>query len=244
MKLILLPGMDGTGQLFRWLLPYLSDHSVSILKLPTHGPQDYPQLAKAIAAQLPTNENFFLLGESFSSALVMLIAADKPVGLQGVIIVAGFLSSPKPAWLRLAAHLPLTQLLRLPGAKLVVRYLGFTPQTSNALLKTALQAMTIAGNLLLQQRIKTVGNLPGTIFKTIDHPCLLIQAANDKLVSIEARAEFSRHCKELSIYSLSGPHFILQTYPQNCAEHINHFIAKVSASARNPDSKCTPDSIR
>lgn len=74
MQLILLPGLDGTGELFRPLLPYLGQQALQVLPLPRDTSQDYADLTHTILEQLPKNEGFVLLGESFSGALALKIA--------------------------------------------------------------------------------------------------------------------------------------------------------------------------
>jgi hypothetical protein len=60
---VLLPGMDGTGELFAEFLSYYDgDHLV--ISLPEFGPQDHATLAEVINNQLPM-EGYILLAESF-----------------------------------------------------------------------------------------------------------------------------------------------------------------------------------
>lgn len=49
MKLILLPGMDGTGMLFEPLLRELRELDTEVVPLPNSGPQDYASLAEVVA---------------------------------------------------------------------------------------------------------------------------------------------------------------------------------------------------
>ena len=52
LKLVLLPGMDGTGDLFEdFLTHYRSEHLV--IRLPQNGPQDHASVSKVIETQLP-----------------------------------------------------------------------------------------------------------------------------------------------------------------------------------------------
>lgn len=53
MKLVLLPGMDGTGILFKQLLANIQGMDVLVLSLPMEGSQDYQSLARKILKSLP-----------------------------------------------------------------------------------------------------------------------------------------------------------------------------------------------
>ena len=61
MKLVLLPGMDGTGILFLPLLQGLTPFvEIPIVSYPVDKHLHYPQLCELVEQQLPTNEPFAL----------------------------------------------------------------------------------------------------------------------------------------------------------------------------------------
>lgn len=65
--LVLLPGMDGTGELFASLLAQLGGETRSIVvRYPTCEFLNYDALTEVVKAQLPDGESFVLLAESFS----------------------------------------------------------------------------------------------------------------------------------------------------------------------------------
>jgi hypothetical protein len=59
LKLVLLPGMDGTGELFAPLLKHLSKFDVEIIAYPQVGGQDYQTLIDFVSGKLP-NEKYIL----------------------------------------------------------------------------------------------------------------------------------------------------------------------------------------
>lgn len=97
MKLVLLPGMDGTGRLFAPLLSRL-DESLEpvVIAYPEHEQLDYGQLHQFVRARLPEGEPFVLLGESFSGPVALTLAAAAPAGLCGLILCATFMRNPMP----------------------------------------------------------------------------------------------------------------------------------------------------
>lgn len=74
--------MDGTGELFR---PFLAaskpEFRATVIKYPTDKLLDYAALAESVSSQLPTDERFVLLAESFSGPIAISLAASKPKGL-------------------------------------------------------------------------------------------------------------------------------------------------------------------
>jgi pimeloyl-ACP methyl ester carboxylesterase len=90
-RLILMPGMDGTGELFAPLLHALGNSiESSVLRYPTAEPLGYSELLSRVRVELPKSDSFVLLGESFSGPLALMVAAEAPTGLRGVILCASF----------------------------------------------------------------------------------------------------------------------------------------------------------
>ena len=110
MRLVLLPGLNGSSALFTPLLAELGDIDCQVLDLPEHGPQDYDALAQKLAERLHSTP-FVLLGESFSGPIAYRLAMRKPPGLQGVILAASFLTVPN-------AVLPVLKRLPIPCCSL------------------------------------------------------------------------------------------------------------------------------
>jgi pimeloyl-ACP methyl ester carboxylesterase len=93
----LLPGLDGTGLLFGPALDACPDGvRPVVLPLPDLEARSYAELADHLAPRLPKDEPFLLLGESFSGPLALELAARRPDGLAGVVLVASFVTSPVP----------------------------------------------------------------------------------------------------------------------------------------------------
>ncbi len=75
-----------------------------------------------------------------------------------------------------------------------------------------------------QNRIKLVSRVDVTDkIKSIGVPLLYIQATKDRIVLSDSGAEIMKHAKNMKIEKVTGPHMILQTQPEKCAELIiNH----------------------
>ena len=83
MKLILLPGLDGTGNLFEPFVAHLPEEfPATIISYPTDQKLNYEQLKNLVIRQLPNDEPFALIAESFSGAIAVLIATEAPPNLK------------------------------------------------------------------------------------------------------------------------------------------------------------------
>ena len=83
MTLVLLPGLDGTGDLFSNFVEALSPSlEAKIVRYPADRPLSYVDLFPIALNSIPTKP-FVLLGESFSTPLAVRLAATNPSSLKG-----------------------------------------------------------------------------------------------------------------------------------------------------------------
>ena len=74
--LILLPGLDGTGDFFQPLLDEIAGKiPTTVVRYPIDGGYDYDSCLEIVQAMLPADEKYVLLGESFSGPLAVTLAA-------------------------------------------------------------------------------------------------------------------------------------------------------------------------
>ena len=71
-RLVLLPGLDGTGLLFEPLLRALpKEIEATVIRYPGDQRLSYDELLEFLRDQLPRDTPFILLGESFSGPLAI-----------------------------------------------------------------------------------------------------------------------------------------------------------------------------
>src|SRR5271170_4693518 len=100
-KLVLLPGMDGTGELFREFVHALPQ-GFETVSVRYSGDRwvGYTELLQEVGAACPAAERFVIVGESYSAPLAIQFAATNPTDLAGVVLCAGFARSPVRGWRR------------------------------------------------------------------------------------------------------------------------------------------------
>jgi len=226
LKLVLLPGMDGTGELFKEFVTYY-DAKYVIISFPNDGSQSYEELSKYVLSKLP-EENHIILAESFSGGLVPQLLKSENKHIKGVIFVASFLSCPRPFLVRLARLLPVKSLAKLPGANYLHKmlFLGWSV-SRNTISKfksviNSLPASTLSNRLNSIQRL-SAQNLP-----TYTLPCFYLRPSNDLLVPKSKVSEIRGIFKNFSIRSVSGSHFILQSSPEASVSEVEQVVQHIT----------------
>lgn len=105
--LVLLPGMDGTGELFAPLLAELPiELPVTVVRYPDRA-ASYADHVAVARTELPRDRPCVLLGESFSGPVAVRLAAGAPPNLRGLILCTTFLTCPNPLLRALRALTPM-----------------------------------------------------------------------------------------------------------------------------------------
>lgn len=233
MKLILLPGMDGTGKLFQSFISELpSNIEYSIITYPENEYLGYKELELYVLEKLPKIDNFVLVAESFSGPIGYLLAKRNLSNMKGIFFVATFLQNPNKFLINLSKLLPLSLLLALPIPKSIIKAFFLGKNASNQSIIQFKNIIKGTNSKILSFRIKEISRLSIHLEK-IKIKSFYIQALNDKLVSSNNLRSFTQISDILKTIKIKGPHFILQAKPRECAEFIANEI-KVITTASTP----------
>ena len=216
--------MDGTGKLFGPLIAALSPRfNVIVVRYPASVPLAYEALVELARTELPADEDFVILGESFSGPVAVSLAAQAAPNLRGVILCASFVRCPLawPALLKPLAHL--LPLGSIPAGVLSVPLLGrYGNSRSRRLLGSAL-AMVQAD--VLRARIRSVLTVDvREAAAAIKVPFLYLQASAHWIVPKSAAIAIRKLVPALQVMELSGPHMLLQISPTAAARAIEAFV--------------------
>jgi pimeloyl-ACP methyl ester carboxylesterase len=224
MKIVILPGLDGTGTLLSEVEAILDrEHDVSSLQYPSDLYR-YEDLQTWIEKTLPEGE-FIMVAESFSGPLAVMIASNRPSNLKGVVFAATFAKTPRklPSFLTCATEImPIKSLLFawLAQPFLMGKWSNkeFTADFRHSM--GLVPASTIAGRLREVLKVDVVEQL-----NSLDLPTIYLQAANDRLVPSRMALDFE--LEPDNIFAIEGPHFLLQANPSHSAKYISKFAARV-----------------
>lgn len=221
--LVLLPGMDGTGELFAPLIAAIGDEiEVQVIRYPTDRPLGYRELEAFTRERLPNKESFVLLAESFSGPIAISIAASTPPNLVGLVLCNTFARNPRP---ELAAFAPLVGLLplKLPPMAVLGRYLLGSYATP-ALLAALSAALAQVSTAILRARIKALLKVDVTAkLPAIKVPLLYLLADQDKVVPKAAAELILEAIPSAKVVSFAAPHFLLQAAPAATVETLLRF---------------------
>jgi pimeloyl-ACP methyl ester carboxylesterase len=229
-RLLLLPGLDGTGQLFRWLIERLPP---SLQPTVVSYPADissYSRLLPIVQSALPVGEQFVIVGESYSGPLAVLAAAERPRGLAGVILVATFARSPWPRWFSAFGQFVGAPLLRWVPRALVARALLGSGPESISLVQCWRESISALSPAVLARRLREVLSVDVTeALGRVEVPLLYLAARRDVLVSASAVRLIQRYARNIRVVTLDAPHLLLQVAPAEAARQISEFAAHAVA---------------
>lgn len=228
LKIVLLPGMDGTGKMFAPILLKLAGHETTVIPLPESGAQDYAALDSYVQSRLP-DEDFVLMAESFSGPIALEIAVREPKQLKGVVLVATFLSSPSRFLLGVSNIMPLGLLVKLPFIRAAYKALLFGRGAAPEMIDQFSDLMRNVNPEVIRERLKSVRGLnDGEACEDIGIPCVYLQASDDRLVESSKAGEFADIFIDFQIEQVRGPHFLLQANPQGCWTVIEKFLSRLA----------------
>jgi pimeloyl-ACP methyl ester carboxylesterase len=227
-KIVLLPGMDGSGELFRGLVGVLPPVlETETLWYPADRYMNYGELAGTLRGAIPVDEPFVLVAESYGAPLAVLIASLEPPNLKGIVLSAGFVTSPLRGWRRtlLWDLAPLLAHVSMPA--LVARYLLVGQEAPQALVELVTDAVSWVTPRVLGSRVREVLNLDVRAeLAQVKVPVLYLQPTKDKLVDAGCVAEMQA-VKAGRTVMIDSPHLVLQCEPKLAAEAITGFVTEL-----------------
>ncbi len=228
--IILLPGLDGTGELFKPLVEYLPKRIKPIIvSYPRHECMTYEELKPLVMNAIPEDMPFFLLGESFSGPISIMIAREKPAGLSGLILCATFVKNPfilLPSWLE---FLSISPVYRLWPAIITIRS-RLAGKKFRSVAGIAIKVIRSVSTEVIAHRVKSI--LSVNVEKELESctcPILYLLAENDKLIKRHNYRRIKAVKNGIQLVTIDTQHFILQLEPERSSEIIIKFMDKVIA---------------
>jgi len=229
MRLLLLPGMDGTGRLFVPLLAALPpDIDGEPVAYPPDEPLGYEGLLPLVEAAAARGGDFVVVGESFSGPLALLLAARSPLGLRGVVLCATFIRFPLPVPARFRGWVRAWMFRWQPLG--IVAWVLLGRRARGGLGRMLRDAVRSVSPEALAARARAVAAVDVTAeLRDCPVPVLSLRAAGD-LVVRRGCAEAIRAARPATEeVVLPGPHLVLQTAPEEAAAALAAFCRRVAA---------------
>jgi pimeloyl-[acyl-carrier protein] methyl ester esterase len=219
----LLPGMDGTGKLFRWFVERLPAGIESqVVRYPPDVQLSYEELASRVLKELPPENPYIIVAESYSGPVAVLLTERAGPNLQAIVLVASFVqSSWRSAARRLARFVkPGLFRLRPPGA--ILRFLMLNSGSSSEVLPHLEQAIASVRPEVLAGRFRN--SLQVDVAKTLaECPVRVVYllADKDRLLGQKGLRTVLAAKPDTEVLSVAGPHLLLQCNPDGAVASLN-----------------------
>jgi pimeloyl-ACP methyl ester carboxylesterase len=229
MKVVLLPGLHGTGDLFEDFVDALPDGlAAQVVGYPKDVSLSYPELLELVKGVAPASEPFVVVAESFSTPLAIQFAAGNPESLKGVVLAAGFATCPVRGLLRFLAPILSPVLGHLPVSEVAARIAVPRGRVPHPLQDRMRGAIVSVRPRVLMDRVRAV--VACNVLEElcgIRVPVLYLQSKQDRIVDPVCLDEM-RHAKpEMEVVVLDGSHILLQTMPEQTAGIVADFVRRL-----------------
>ena len=230
-NLVLLPGMDGTGEMFAPFVAALGSECKALsVRYPGDAALGYAQLEALVRARLPQGASYVVLGESFSGPIAAALSALPPPGMVGVVLCCTFVRNPRPQLAFFRGLLEMLPVKAAPVAAFVPVLLG--KHATSALLRALAGALVQVTADTLRARLRAVLQVDARAsLAAAQVPVLYLRANQDRLVPPSAGAEVASCLPSTTFVSIDGPHLLLQACPRPAAQAVIHFMRGLSACA-------------
>ena len=234
--LVLLPGLDGTGDLFTHFASALPQHlDAKIVRYPPDRFFSYAELFPLVVDAVPRTQPFVLLAESFSTPLAVKFAATNPSNLRALVICAGFIRNPVTGWLLRIKKFVRPSLFRVPPPRFALEYFLIGAHAPRELRSAVRSTMRSISPEVIALRVLAVMACDAREELTqVRVPTLYLQAEEDRLVRKSCFEEIQRLKPDTILASIPAPHFVLQREPRKAADLIVHFLEGLPSRGAGP----------
>ena len=229
MRLVLLPGLDGTGALFA---PFIAaappDVTLTVVPLPERA-VEYAATAAILSASVALDADTVLLAESFAGPLALRLAQrDAPAA---VVLVNSFIRPPLPAAMcRLAT--PALFRVRLPDV--AVRHWLLGADATPALLGAFRDALDRVPARVIAARVRALASVDDAADAAqLACPLLYLRGTSDRLVRDRSVRELQSCAPSTEVVRVPGPHLLLQAAPRSAWAALEPYLERWAAVSRN-----------
>jgi pimeloyl-ACP methyl ester carboxylesterase len=225
-KLVLLPGLDGTGDLFTPFTRKIeADTAFGVVRYCSPEVSSYAECSAVATQQLHGSGPFILVGESFSGPVAISIAAKNPPGLRGLVLVGSFVEAPRLVLKWLSAFIDV--LPAHSGSSFLSEYLLLGRWATPELRQGITDAMAKVSPAAVRARLREIAQVDVSAdLSKVQTPILYLRATHDRLVprsSADRIVSLAPHAKVLEV---EAPHMLLQCAPAECARLICDFAVR------------------
>jgi pimeloyl-ACP methyl ester carboxylesterase len=230
-QLVFLPGFDGAAHLREPFLAALRGHhqtrGIGYPNRPLHTLNGYCRHA---AAHLDADARAIVVAESFSGLVAARWASMDP-HIEGLVLCGSFARNPMTWMTSLGASVP--GLVRFGAGFLRTPQLARPDPVRQRWTRDLSQALRALDDGVIGERLRLIAEEDvRTELRALRIPVLLVQFDDDLVIGPRSRGELEEVCHNAEVIRFPGPHFAIETMPQQCA-------TAIAAGVRTMGSKTT-----
>lgn len=225
---ILLPGLDGTGDLLEDFAARAPRGTECLLmRYPTDKMLRYDALADFVLEHIPADRPLVLIAESFSGPIAVRVAERLCDRVKALVFCNSFVTPPRSPLLRFLAR-PAMFRIRLPKRAIAAIVLDplSTPELESAIDAT-IRKVEPAVFAARVRELLTVDDRPA--LRRVPAPIVYLRGTHDRLVPDKALLQITQTVPSVRVHRIHAPHALLQTACAEAWAAIGTFTARGNA---------------
>lgn len=224
LSILLLPGMDGTGELLDALVLHLpACRSLQVISFPPEKPLGYDDLIGLVVSSAPKGR-FVVVGESFSGPIAIEVAASLN-RVAGLVLASSFARHPMPSLLAPLARI--VNLAWIPNSIIVAALLGTT--ATPELRSRLIEVLDRLPREVIRVRASEVLRVDKrNRLREVRCPLLCLHGRHDRLVHRSLVDEIVSIKPACEVQWFDAPHMLLESHPGPAAKAIDQFCRRLS----------------
>lgn len=229
--LIVLPGLDGTGDL---LVPFAEASGARVVTYPPDRALSLDEYVELAAREV--DGEAVVIAESFSGPVALRLA--KKVPLAALVLVGTFVTPPLPRMLR---WLPLSLLARLDVPDRLLAWWMLAPFSTPERLRAIRDALGRVDPEVVASRMRIALSVDEREpLRRTRMPLLDLRGSDDRLVWGDQRGRMRAARPDVTAITVEGPHALLFTRPGEAWEAMRGWVASVRLRESGPSKPRGP----
>jgi len=224
--LVLLPCLNGTGELFAPLLGPLNVHfTTSVVSYTRDQLLNYQQLIPRIREVIPWDQPYTLLAESFSGPLALQFCAVQPQNITALVLVTSFVRNPIHPLLECFRFLVKDSWLQKPLPESLLKRFLVGEDCPQGLSDLIMETVRSVRPEVLAHRIRMAMDTDARLaLQSCQKPLLYLAGTQDKIVAGRGLEQIRAIRPDVSAVEIDGPHLLLQRRPGEAVTAIQKFL--------------------
>ncbi len=225
-RVILLPGIYGTGLMFTPLLNAMPDeYDCQVISYPLEQVLSYAELTAYVAEQIPQDKPFVILAESFSGPIALMLSEVLSDNLKALILVCTFVTNPHPLLTKLSRFFLKDHIVARPPSRFMARFMIAGFEMDDEQLDLAFSIQRRVSPRVFRYRLYEAMKVDvSDILKQTTLPILQMYSTQDRVIPRSAQRKIETIRPDIKPVAIPAPHYLLQTKPEQCVTYIKPFL--------------------